>query len=210
MTFPSWDSQRAVQERVVGGVDQRAVEAAVAMLLTAIGEDPSRPGLAKTPGRVARAWVEFTAGLREDPADQLATQFEPEGAEGDLVIQRAIPFYSLCEHHLVPFFGHASVAYLPNADTRKIVGISKLVRVVRLYGARLQVQERLTAQIADAVFTRLSALGVAVVIQAEHLCVGMRGIKAPGSVTTTSALRGLFFHDARARAEVMSLLAGPR
>lgn len=206
--FPSWDSTRALKTRTVAGVDTRAIEAAITMLLHAVGEDPSRPGLVETPGRVARAWVEFTTGLREDPAAHLDRQFAAEGSDGDLVIQRAIPFYSLCEHHLVPFFGQASVAYVPSAETHQIVGLSKLARVVRGYAARLQVQERLTTQVADAMMERLKARGVAVVIRAEHLCIGMRGIRAPGSLTVTSALRGVFFDDARARQEVMTLLGG--
>lgn len=201
-----WDAPRALEERTASGVDQRAIASAVQMLLHAIGEDPSRPGLVDTPERVARMWAEVTEGMRFDPRELLDRSFPGENSARDLVLQRGISFYSLCEHHLVPFHGHAAVAYIPNHNDGRIVGLSKLVRLVRAYAARLQVQERLTGQIADAVYYQLNAQGVAVVVAAEHLCIGMRGIKAPGSVTVTSAMRGLFFDDARAREEITKLL----
>lgn len=206
MTYPSWDASRAITARTASGIDARAAESAVLMLLHALGEDPSREGLKETPARVARAWAELTAGAREDPRKHLERCFDLPEATG-IIVQRDIPFYSLCEHHLLPFHGRASIAYIPNVIQRRVVGLSKLVRLVRGYAARLQVQERLTAQIAEALVGQpLEASGVAVVVRAEHLCIGMRGIKAPGSVTVTSEVRGLFFDDARARAEVTELL----
>ena len=206
--FPSYDAPRAVRDRLGSGVDARAIEQAVVALLHALGEDPARPGLVDTPGRCARAWAEFTAGMREDPARALERTFPAEGAGDQIIVQRRIAFYSLCEHHLVPFHGQAAIAYLPSTSEPRLVGLSKLARLVRGYAARLQVQERLTALVADALVTKLDAQGVAVLIEAEHLCLGMRGVRAPGSLTTTSALRGCFRDDARARAEVMGLLRG--
>jgi len=179
------------------------IELAVAALLEAIGEDPRRDGLRETPDRVARAWFELTAGIRYDPADDLAKTFDTDHHE--LVIVRDIPFYSLCEHHLLPFHGHAHVAYIPSG---RVVGLSKIARCVRGFAARLQIQEVLTSQIADAIEERLEAGGVAVVIEAEHLCMSMRGVRAPGAITTTSALRGVFTSDGAGRSEVMTLLKG--
>lgn len=171
-------------------------------LLCAIGEDVTREGLVDTPARVARTWGELSRGYREDPSAHLVRTFGTE--DNELVLQRDISFYSLCEHHLVPFYGVAHVAYIP---TDRIVGLSKIVRMVQGYAARLQVQERLTTQIAAAIDERLTPLGVAVVLRAEHLCIGMRGVKVPNSITTTSAMRGVFKTDARARAEVMGLMS---
>lgn len=206
-----FDAHRIVAARQETGVDTRAIEQAIVALLHAIGENPARTGLQETPARVARAWVEFTAGMREDPAAHLKRNFvadeSDDAPDPGVVMQRAIPFWSLCEHHLIPFYGTATVAYVPQSSTRRIVGLSKLARLVRGYAARLQVQERLTDQIADALYAEpLDALGVAVVLEAEHLCLGMRGVKAPGSTTVTSALRGVFFNDPRARDEVMQLI----
>jgi GTP cyclohydrolase IA len=211
-----FDAARVRAAREERGVDTRAIEAAVLALLHAIGEDPARPGLEDTPARVARAWVELSAGYREDPRRYLEEPFNVEDThpnapregpppDAGLVLQSGIPFWSLCEHHLLPFYGTAAVAYLPN---QRLVGLSKLARLVRGYAARLQMQERLTGQIADALFVEpVHAIGVAVVLKAEHLCLGMRGVKAPGSLTVTSALRGVFFDDPRARDEVMQLIA---
>ncbi len=187
------------------GFDQARAEAAVRELLIAVGEDPDREGLLATPGRVARAMAEQFAGLREDPDDVLDTSFDENHAE--MVLVRDINLYSTCEHHLVPFFGKAHVGYIPGRDGR-ITGLSKLARLVDGYARRPQVQERLTTQIADALVRRLDPAGVIVVIEAEHLCMAMRGVRKPGAVTTTSAVRGIFQSQARTRAEAMSLITG--
>lgn len=186
-----------------GGVDIARAEAAVRELLIAVGEDPNRPGLLDTPARVARACVEIFAGLHTDPAEVLSTSFD-EGHE-ELVIVRDIPLYSLCEHHLLPFHGVAHVGYVPGPHGR-ITGLSKLARVVDLYARRPQVQERLTGQVADAMTQRLDPRGVVVVIECEHLCMSMRGVRKPGSRTTTSAVRGSLQRSATTRAEAMSLI----
>lgn len=182
--------------------DQAGVEKAIHDLLIALGEDPERDGLRQTPARVARSFRELLAGQLSDPSQALQTVFSLEHDE--MILVRDIPFYSLCEHHLLPFFGVAHVAYIPSQG--RITGLSKLARVVQGYARRLQVQERLTAQIADAVMTRLTARGAACVIQGEHLCMSMRGIQKPGSKTVTSALRGIMRKDSRTRAEVLSLI----
>ena len=178
------------------------IEQAVRLLLEAIGEDPERSGLIETPARVARMCEEIFSGLEEDPCVHLKV-FD-EGASDEMVTVRNIPLYSLCEHHLLPFTGVAHIAYLPGKD--KVIGLSKLARIVNTFARRPQVQERLTAQIADFLYEKLQAQGVAVVIEAEHLCMTMRGIRAAGAVTQTSALRGRMKADARTRAEAMSLL----
>jgi GTP cyclohydrolase IA len=188
-----------------GGVDQERAAAAVRELLIAVGEDPDRPGLQETPARVARAYAETFAGLWQDPYDVLTTTFDEDHDE--LVLVKDIPLYSTCEHHLVPFHGTAAVGYIPGTDGR-ITGLSKLARVVDLYARRPQVQERLTSQVADAVVSRLQPQGVIVVIQAEHLCMAMRGVRKPGSITMTSAVRGIFKSDSRTRAEALSLILG--
>ena len=188
-----------------GTVDFARAEAAVRELLVAIGEDPQREGLKATPARVARAYAEIFAGLHVDPDDVLQTTFDEDHDE--LVLVKDIPLYSTCEHHLVPWHGTAAVGYIPGEDGR-ITGLSKLARVVDLYARRPQVQERLTSQVADAVMSRLEPQGVIVVIQAEHLCMAMRGVRKPGALTMTSAVRGIFKSDPRTRAEALSLIVG--
>ncbi|ORB00514.1 GTP cyclohydrolase I FolE [Mycolicibacter minnesotensis] len=183
--------------------DQARAEAAVRELLLAVGEDPDRPGLVDTPGRVARAYKEIFAGLYTDPDTVLETTFDEQHEE--LVIVREIPMYSTCEHHLVSFHGVAHVGYIPGYDGR-ITGLSKLARVVDLYAKRPQVQERLTAQVADALMRKLNPRGVIVVVEAEHLCMAMRGVRKPGAVTTTSAVRGQFKSDSTLRAEALELI----
>lgn len=187
------------------GVDLPRAEAAVRELLIAIGEDPDREGLLDTPKRVAKAYAEIFAGLFVDPAEVLETTFD-EG-HGELVLVKDIPVYSTCEHHLVTWHGTAAVGYIPGGDGR-ITGLSKLARVVDLFAKRPQVQERLTGQVADAVMKKLEPRGVIVVVQAEHLCMAMRGIRKPGAVTMTSAVRGIFQDDHRTRAEALSLILG--
>jgi GTP cyclohydrolase I len=186
-------------------IDTARAEAAVRELLLAVGEDPDRPGLRDTPARVARAYAETFAGIWQDPAQILATVFD-EGHD-ELVLVKDIPMYSTCEHHLVPFHGAAHVGYIPGEDGR-VTGLSKLARVVDVYARRPQVQERMTRQIADALDTHLEPRGVLVVVEAEHLCMGMRGIRKPGSTTVTSAVRGMFRDNAATRAEAMSLVLG--
>ena len=169
--------------------DQQRAEAAVRELLHAIGEDPDRDGLQDTPARVARAYREMFAGLYTDPDTVLNTMFDEDHDE--LVIVKEIPMYSTCEHHLVAFHGVAHVGYIPGKDGR-VTGLSKIARLVDLYAKRPQVQERLTSQIADALVNKLDPRGVIVVVEAEHLCMAMRGVRKPGAVTTTSAVRGQF------------------
>lgn len=185
--------------------DQSRAEAAVRELLIAVGEDVDRDGLKATPERVVRALAEQFGGLYIDPDLLLDTVFEEQHSE--MVLLRDIPMYSTCEHHLVPFFGHAHVGYIPGRHGQ-VTGLSKLARVVDGYARRPQVQERLTTQIAEALVRRLEPAGVIVVIEAEHLCMAMRGIRKPGAVTTTSAVRGIFQTRASTRAEAMSLITG--
>jgi GTP cyclohydrolase I len=175
--------------------------------LLACGEDPDREGLQETPARVARAYQEMFAGLYSDPDSVLDRTFEE--AHEELVLVTDIPMYSTCEHHLVPFHGVAHVGYIPNAQGR-VTGLSKLARLVDLYAKRPQVQERLTSQIADALNRRLGPRGVIVVVEAEHLCMAMRGIRKPGARTTTSAVRGLLKTSASSRAEALDLIKGRR
>ncbi len=182
--------------------DFERAEAAVRELLLAAGEDPTRDGLRDTPARVARMYAEIFAGLRQRPEDVLTTTFDI--AHDELVLVRDIELWSQCEHHLVPFFGRAHVGYIP-ADEGQITGLSKLARLVDVYANRPQVQERLTTQIADALYRILKPRGVIVVIEAEHLCMAMRGVHKPGSRTTTSAVRGQL-RDGTTRAEAMSLI----
>jgi GTP cyclohydrolase IA len=174
-------------------------------LLLAIGEDPDRDGLKSTPRRVAKAYAETMAGLFVDPNEVLETSFD-EGHD-ELVLVKDIALYSTCEHHLVPWHGTAAVGYIPGMDGR-ITGLSKLARVVDLYARRPQVQERLTSQVADAVMERLEPRGVIVVVQAEHLCMAMRGVRKPGTTTVTSAVRGIMQTDPRTRAEALNLIVG--
>jgi GTP cyclohydrolase I len=183
-------------------VDQARAEAAVRELLLAIGEDPAREGLQDTPARVARSYAEIFAGLDMTAEQVLGTTFEIGHQE--LVIVRDIELYSTCEHHLVPFHGVAHIGYVPNEDGR-VTGLSKLARLVDVYARRPQVQERLTSQIADALVEHLDAQGVIVVVQAEHLCMSMRGIRKPGASTITSAVRGQL-RDPATRAEAMALM----
>jgi GTP cyclohydrolase IA len=183
--------------------DQQKAEEAVAMLLEAIGEDPGRPGLKDTPRRVAAMYREIFAGLHQDPEAVLDVSFE-EGHD-EMIMVKDIPLTSMCEHHLVAFVGKAHVAYIPSKDGR-ITGLSKLARVVDVVAKRPQVQERLTTQIADAIEGALQPRGVFVVIEAEHLCMSMRGVRKPGHSTVTSAVRGMFRFDARTRAEAMGLI----
>jgi len=185
--------------------DCERVEAAVREMLAAMGEDPERPGLLETPRRVAKMYRELLAGMDTEPGEILKSL---DGDEHDeMVLVRDIPLYSLCEHHMVPFIGKAHVAYVPNG---KMVGLSKIARVVECYARRLQIQERLTTQIADALMDYLSPKGVLVVVEAEHLCITMRGVKKPGAMTTTSVVRGLFRRNPASRAEALSLVFGPR
>lgn len=185
-----------------GEVDLPRIEAAVREILAAVGEDPDREGLLDTPARVARAYAETFVGLRQTPADVLDKTFDVEHEE--LILVRDIEVYSTCEHHLVPFHGVAHVGYIPSPSGR-VTGLSKLARLVDVYAKRPQVQERLTTQIADALVEHLDAQGVIVVIEAEHLCMSMRGIRKPGARTITSAVRGQLRNTAT-RAEAMSLL----
>jgi GTP cyclohydrolase I len=187
-------------------VDRERIERAVREILIAIGEDPDRDGLVRTPARVAEMYAEVCAGLSQDPASHLVVTFEAEHDE--MVLVRDIALYSICEHHLVPFHGRAHVAYIPGDDGR-ITGLSKLARLVDGFAKRPQVQERLTTQIADALVEALAPRGAFVMIEAEHLCMSMRGVRKPGTLTVTSAVRGLFKESAATRAEVMSLLGSP-
>jgi len=183
-------------------INQTKIEKAVKEILLAIGEDPNRSGLKDTPKRVARMYAELFAGLHKDPAKEL-TVFQEEEHE-EMVMVKEIPFYSMCEHHLVPFAGKAHVVYIPTKG--KVTGLSKLVRVVEGFARRPQVQERLTSQIADCLMQKLKPQGVMVIIEAEHLCMSMRGVKKPGAMTTTSAVRGIFQKNAKTRSEALSLL----
>ncbi|CAN5276030.1 MAG: GTP cyclohydrolase I FolE [Nocardioides sp.] len=187
--------------------DAARAEAAVRELLIAIGEDPTREGLLETPARVARTYAELTAGLRQVPEDVLTTTFDI--GHDELVLVRDIELWSMCEHHLVPFTGVAHVGYIP-AETGKITGLSKLARLVDVYAKRPQVQERLTTQVADALMTILGARGVIVVIEAEHLCMTMRGVKKAGARTITSAVRGSMRSNPSTRAEAMALINAVR
>jgi GTP cyclohydrolase IA len=186
-------------------VDVQRVEKAVGELLAAIGEDPDRDGLQETPQRVAAMYEELFSGISDDPSRHVTVTFAEEHDE--MVMVRDIPFASLCEHHLIPFIGRAHVAYIPGEDGR-ITGLSKLARLVEGFARRLQVQERMTSQIADAIEHRLGPRGVLVVVEAEHLCMSMRGVKKPGTLTVTSAVRGLFRSDPSTRAEAMQFLHG--
>ncbi len=185
--------------------DKAGIEAAVASLIKAIGENPEREGLVDTPKRIAEMYAELFMGLGKNPKEELTVGFE-EGHR-EMIIVRDIPFYSMCEHHLLPFYGVAHVGYIPNVDGR-VVGLSKLARVVEIVASRPQLQERMTTEIADAIVGGLKPDGVGVIIQAEHLCMIMRGIKKPGSAIITSALRGTFRRKAETRAEFFSLIQG--
>lgn len=183
-------------------VDKDKIREAVTTILEAIGEDPKREGLADTPDRVAKMYEEIFSGINDNPQDLLQVSFTEYHDE--LVMVKDIPLYSMCEHHLLPFYGKAHVAYIPKGG--KVVGISKLARVAETYARRPQLQERLTSQIADCIFNTLNPFGVAVIIQAEHMCMTMRGVRKPGAITVTSAVRGIFETNATSRSEVFSLL----
>lgn len=183
-------------------MDKEKIQRAVREILEAIGEDPDREGLAETPRRVADMYAEIFSGLSQDPKDCLKF-FHEEGSD-EIVLVKDIPLYSMCEHHLLPFVGKAHIAYIPKNG--KVIGLSKLARIVKNFASRPQLQERLTADIADFINREMEPQGVAVLVEAEHLCMTMRGIRAAGAKTQTSALRGCFRSDARSRAEVMSLL----
>jgi GTP cyclohydrolase I len=183
-------------------INQKKIEKAVREILSAIGEDVNREGLKDTPQRVARMYADLFSGLHKDPGKEISI-FHNEDHE-EMIMVKNIPFYSMCEHHLVPFIGKAHVVYIPTRG--KVTGLSKLVRVIEAFAKRPQVQERLTSQIADCLMDRLQPRGVLIVIEAEHLCMSMRGVKKPGAVTTTSAVRGVFQKNAKTRAEALSLI----
>lgn len=184
-------------------MDKQRIERAVREIIEAIGENPEREGLKGTPGRIARMYEEIFSGLKQDPKEHLKVYFQDERYE-ELVLVKDISFYSICEHHLVPFFGKAHVAYLPKEG--RLTGLSKLARTVDTVAKRPQLQERITATIADSLMESLSPYGVVVVVEAEHMCMTMRGVKKPGSKTVTSAVRGVFNKNVAARAEVMTLI----
>ncbi len=188
-------------------IDRGRIEKAVREILEAIGEDPDREGLQRTPERVAAMYEEIFAGLRESPAEHLAVTFAADHDE--MIMVKDISLYSMCEHHLVPFIGQAHVAYIPN-EAGRITGLSKLVRLVEAYARRPQVQEQLTSQVADELVKSLQPRGVLVVIEAEHLCMSMRGVQKPGTTTVTSAVRGLFRENQATRAEALQFIHGSR
>ncbi len=185
-------------------IDKEKIQQAVRMILEAVGEDPDREGLRDTPKRVANFYEEVFAGLHLDPADRLSAIFSEEHEE--MVIVRDIPFHSMCEHHLVPFVGKAHVVYIPRVG--RVVGLSKLARVVEDFARRPQLQERLTSQVADLLMEKLDPYGVMVVVEAEHMCMTMRGVRKPGASTVTSAVRGIFQTNVASRAEAMALIRG--
>ena len=184
-------------------MDTAKIEQGVRMILEGIGEDPDREGLLKTPARVARMYEEVFAGMTQDPSVHFETLFDEHHEE--MVLVKDIPFYSMCEHHLVPCFGKAHIAYIP-AQEGKICGLSKLARLLDVYAKRPQVQERLTSQVANTLMDELNPQGVMVVLEAEHMCMSMRGVKKSGCQTTTSAVRGIFENDDRTRNEVLNLM----
>jgi len=198
-------SNDLTSELPVRVVDHERAERAVRELLEAIGEDPTREGLLDTPGRVARMWVEVLDGTNNDPDHHLSRTFEIEHDE--MVLVRDIPFTSVCEHHMLPFTGTAHIAYLPGT-TGRFTGLSKLARLVEGYARRLQVQERLTSQLADAMQNMLDPVGVLIVVEAEHSCMSIRGVRKPGAKTVTTAVRGIYRTDGAARAEVMAFIQG--
>jgi len=185
-------------------MDQKKIEEGIKLLLEGIGDDPGREGLRDTPARVARMYAEIFRGLEEDPKNHLKVMFREDHEE--MVLVKDIPLYSMCEHHLLPFYGRAHVAYVPRRGM--ITGLSKLARVVEGYAKRPQLQERLTSQIADSIMEALAPLGVMVVVEAEHMCMTMRGVKKPGSMTLTSAVRGIFKTNDATRSEAFSLIKG--
>jgi len=186
-------------------MDSAKITEGVRLILEGIGEDPGREGLRDTPRRVADMYAEIFAGIGTDAGEHLSVTFSEDHQE--MVLVRDIPLYSVCEHHLVPFMGRAHVAYIPGKDGR-VCGLSKLARVVDVFAKRPQVQERMTSQIAEAILAGLEPQGVMVVIEAEHLCMSMRGVQKPGAITTTSAVRGIFQRNAATRAEALALIKG--
>lgn len=187
-------------------INLKRIEEGVRLILEGVGEDPERPGLKETPQRVSRMFAEILGGLTEDPKEPLSTIHEERHDE--MVLIKNIPLYSMCEHHLLPFAGQAHIAYIPKGG--RIVGLSKIARVVDILSRRLQVQERLTKQIADLVDEQLKPLGVMVIIEAEHMCMSMRGVKKPRSITVTSAVRGSFRNNPATRAEALTLIKGDK
>lgn len=185
-------------------MDKKRIEKAVREILSAVGEDPKRNDLKDTPRRVAEMYEEILSGIKKDPAKELEVVFEKEHDE--IVLLKGIPLYSICEHHLLPFIGTAHVAYIPNNN--RVTGLSKIARVVDIFSKRLQVQERLTTDIAETIMKKLKPKGVLVVIEAEHLCISMRGVSKPGVLTITSAVRGVFRQNEKTRAEALSLIRG--
>ncbi len=188
-------------------MDKNLIEEGVRLILKGIGEDINREGLKRTPQRVAEMYEELFSGIGKDPTLELKPLFDENHDE--MIIVKDIPFYSVCEHHLVPFVGKAHIAYVPN-KSGKIVGLSKLTRVLEIVSRRLQVQERLTTIVADAIMNQLEPRGVMVIIEAEHLCMSIRGVKKPNTITVTSAVRGLFRQNPASRAEAMSLIKSDR
>jgi len=186
-------------------MDKKMIEDGVRMILKGIGEDLNREGIIKTPKRVAAMYEEIFSGIGKDPADALGPMFDENHDE--IIIVKNIPFYSVCEHHLVPFVGKAHIAYVPN-KTGKIIGLSKLTRVFEIVARRPQVQERLTTIVADTIMKKIEPRGVMIVVEAEHLCMSMRGVKKPNTMTVTSAVRGLFRKNPASRAEAMALIKG--
>jgi GTP cyclohydrolase I len=191
-------------ENTLGNFDHQKIEQAIKMILEAIGEDPNREGLLDTPKRVAKMYEEVFQGLNADPCEHLKTVFGEDHEE--LVLVKDIPFYSMCEHHLVPFYGVAHIAYIPRGG--KVTGLSKLARALEAVARRPQLQERITSKLANSILETLDPHGVIVVIEAEHMCMTMRGVKKPGAKTVTSAVRGVFAEDSAARSEVLSLIKG--
>jgi GTP cyclohydrolase IA len=204
-TEPDETAEEAAEDQSArSAVDLDKIERGIRLVLEGIGEDPDREGLRRTPARVAEMYAELTAGMREDPRTHVNPL--PGDKHDELVIVKDIHFSSLCEHHLAPFMGKCHIAYIPKEG--RIVGLSKLARLVEAFARRLQVQERLTSEIADTLFDHLQPLGVMVVMEAEHTCMSVRGVRKPGATTITSAIRGGFRKDSRTRAEAMSLIRG--
>ena len=200
--FSATEPDEGPEESPGGRVDLEKIERGVRLILEGVGEDADRPGLQRTPRRVAEMYAELTAGMREDAAGHVEAL--PGDRHDEMVIVKDINFASLCEHHLAPFVGKCHIAYIPKGG--RIVGLSKLARLVETFARRLQVQERLTSEIADTLFEGLTPVGVMVVMEAEHTCMTIRGVKKPGAVTITSAIRGGFRKDSRTRAEAMALI----
>ena len=200
--FSATEPDEGLEESGPRGVDQEKIARGIRLVLEGVGEDPERPGLRETPRRVAEMYAELTAGMRERASEHVAAL--PGDKHDEMVIVKDIHFASLCEHHLAPFVGRCHIAYIPKDG--RIVGLSKLARLVETFARRLQVQERLTSEVADTLFEGLKPLGVMVVMEAEHTCMTVRGVKKPGAVTVTSAIRGGFRKDPRTRAEAMALI----